>query len=121
MVVNIDKETRTFRIIDRAMGAYWTSPPIQAFKQATGWALDVLPCTQHNIHEQECGIAMLRDMEVYFCMKGNHRIQNMYYLLNDNFDIASTKLPLRIFFEAVREQCDNYLDYIVTVGSMFML
>ena len=123
MVVNINKTQRSLFIVDRAMGGYWTSPEMEKFKagvQRMDWKLAVLPCEQHKIREQECGIAMLRDMEVYFCMKGGHRPHSLDELLNAPFDVPEAKHVLKVLFEALRENCDKYLDYILQMGSLFI-
>ena len=123
MVLNIEKNNKTLRIIDRAMAGHWTSLEMKNFKQGLdrmGWNLIVLPCAQHKILELECNIAMLRDMEMYFCMKGGHRLQASDDLLKAPFDLTEAKIALTRLFEAVRNNCDNYLDVILGHRPLFM-
>ena len=121
MVVEVDKEEKKIRIIDRAMKlyAYWETHTIKKFKSRTGWILQVDLCQQVE-NEMDCNILMLRDIEAYFCEQVNYSAVDDPIHLSWYFEVAKYQRLLKGLFEAVQADCANYLDVILRNGPLFM-
>ena len=122
MVVEVDKNESKLHVIDRArkLHGHWDTRAINNFKaRAGGWTLQVELCQQVE-NEKDCSILMLRDIEVYFCKKVNRRAVDDPLHFPHDFNVANFKRLLKGLFEAVRADCDNYLDVILRNGPLFV-
>ena len=122
MVVQVDKEDNKVYVIDRAieLHGYWDTRAIKNFKsRAVGWTLQVELCQQVE-NENDCNILMIRDIEAHFCKKVNSHAVHDPLHLSHHFNVANYKRLLKALFEAVRNNCDNYLDVILRNGPLFV-